>query len=154
MAHLALAVLGPVAVTRDGQPITAFATGKVRALLAYLAVEAGRPHRREALAELFWPAQPPQVARTSLRQALATLRQALGDTDAVPRFLLIARETVQFNRTSDHALDVDAFTALLAACEHHAHDCLETCTPCAHRLVGRVTPWGGSLRWLARPEGR
>ena len=52
MAHLSLSFLGGFAVTLDGQPVTAFGTNKVRALLAYLAVESARPHRREELAGL------------------------------------------------------------------------------------------------------
>ena len=42
----------------DGAPITAFESDKVRALLAYLAVESGRPQRREMLAGLLWPERP------------------------------------------------------------------------------------------------
>ena len=43
MPQLVLSLLGPFAVTLDGQPITTFESVKVRALLAYLAVEADRP---------------------------------------------------------------------------------------------------------------
>ena len=52
MAHLSLTLLGPFQASLDGQPITAFRYDKVRALLAYLAVESDRPHRRETLAGL------------------------------------------------------------------------------------------------------
>jgi predicted ATPase len=41
---------------------------------------------------------------------------------------------VQFNRASDHELDVAAFTALLSACDQHPHRRPETCKSCAHRL--------------------
>ena len=41
-------------VTLDGEPITGFESDKVRALLIYLAVEQGRPLRREALAALLF----------------------------------------------------------------------------------------------------
>jgi DNA-binding SARP family transcriptional activator len=44
MARLALSLLGSLEIKLDGQPVTRSATGKVRALLAYLAVEADRPH--------------------------------------------------------------------------------------------------------------
>lgn len=46
------------------------------ALLGYLAVEAGRRHSREQLADLFWPDLPPVAARTNLRQVLANLNRA------------------------------------------------------------------------------
>ena len=55
-------------VTLDGAPVTGFESDKVRALLAYLAVESDRPHRRETLAGLLWPEQPENAARLSLRQ--------------------------------------------------------------------------------------
>ena len=54
MARLTLSLMGPLEVRQDGEPLTSFASNKVRALLAYLAVEAGRPHRREVLA-VVWP---------------------------------------------------------------------------------------------------
>lgn len=134
MAQLSLALFGTFEVTLDGQPVTGFVSTKVRALLAYLAVEATRPHPRERLAELLWPDHPPQVARDSLRQALSTLRQAIGDRSAVPPWLLITRDTLQFNATSDHTLDVATFAGLLAACQGHPHQQLERCPPCMRRL--------------------
>ena len=51
---LALKLLGPFQVTLDGQAVE-FATDKVRALLAYLALESDGPHPRESLAGLLWP---------------------------------------------------------------------------------------------------
>jgi WD40 repeat protein/DNA-binding SARP family transcriptional activator len=112
MAVLSLFMLGPLQVTLDGEPVTDFKSDKVRALLVHLAVEAEQPHRREALAGLLWPEWPDREARRSLRDALSNLRRAIGDHDAVPRFLLITRETVQFNRGSEYRSDVAAFTDL------------------------------------------
>ena len=77
MPQLAIHLLGPFQVTLDSQPVTGFAYDKVRALLAYLAVEADHFHRRETLATLFWPDHPPKLARQNLRQSLATLRGQL-----------------------------------------------------------------------------
>jgi len=86
--------------------VTDFKSNKVRALLAYLAVEADRPHRREALAGLLWPDWPNRDALSNLRYALASLRRTLGDHAAAPSFLLITPHTIQFNPASDHWLDV------------------------------------------------
>ena len=47
MTRLSVSLLGPLRVTVDGEPVVRFQTDKVRALLAYLAVESDRPHRRE-----------------------------------------------------------------------------------------------------------
>jgi DNA-binding SARP family transcriptional activator/predicted ATPase len=112
MAHLSLSLLGSFQVTLDGQPVTGFKSNKVRALLAYLAVEADRPHRREVLAGLLWPEWPDRDALSNLRYALSNLRRVIGDRTAEPPFLLITRDTLQFNTASDHSLDVTAFTDL------------------------------------------
>jgi len=77
MARLSLSLLGPFQATLDGEPITGFPSNKVRALLAYLAVEAGRRrpgtvvHPRETLAGLLWPDYPERSAHTSLSNALS-----------------------------------------------------------------------------------
>jgi DNA-binding SARP family transcriptional activator/predicted ATPase len=109
MAHLSVSLLGPFRVTLDGEPVTSFESTKVRALLAYLAVEADRVHRREVLAGLLWPDWPDRAALGNLRYALYNLRQAVGDRTAEPPFLLITRHTLQFNTASDHWLDVATF---------------------------------------------
>ena len=58
MARLSLSLLGPFQVTLDREPVTSLESNKVRALLAYLAVEADRPHRRQSLVGLLWPDRP------------------------------------------------------------------------------------------------
>ncbi len=110
MAHLSLSLLGPFQAALDGNPVTAFESDKVRALLAYLAVEADRPHRRDKLAGLLWPERPNRDARSNLRYALYNLRQAIGDRQATPPFLHVSRQTIQFNGDSESWVDVMAFT--------------------------------------------
>ena len=114
MARLSMYLLGPFRVTLDGELVSSFKYDHVRALLAYLAVEADRPHRRERLAGLLWPEQPDPVALSNLRYALYHLRQAIGDHEATPPFLLTTRETLQFNTVSDHWLDIAAFEQHIA----------------------------------------
>jgi predicted ATPase/DNA-binding SARP family transcriptional activator/Tfp pilus assembly protein PilF len=130
MAHLSISLLGSFQATLDGRPVTDFGTDKTRALLAYLAVEANRPHRRDALAGLLWAEDPQPRARQSLRQALSRLRQTLGDPEHTIPFLLISRETVQLNPDADYYLDVADFTALSEASEAHHHRRPEACLPC------------------------
>ena len=79
MPRLRLSFLGPFQVTLDGRLVSSFEADKVRALLAYLAVEAGRPTPREALAGLLWPDYPERSAHTNLSNALSSLRSILGD---------------------------------------------------------------------------
>ena len=54
---------------------------KEHALLAYLALHAGRPQPRAKLSGLLWGNILDESARQDLRQALSKLRQALGDPD-------------------------------------------------------------------------
>jgi DNA-binding SARP family transcriptional activator/predicted ATPase len=115
MPHLSIRLFGPLEVTLDGEVVTAFKSDKARALLAYLVVEAERPHRREKLAGLLWPEWPEQAARGSLRRVLSNLRLVIGDHQAIPRFLHISRQTIQFNSASDAWVDVTAFIHLLEA---------------------------------------
>ncbi len=113
MARLEINLLGSFQVSLDGKPVSGFDSDKVRGLLAYLAVEADQPHRRERLAGLLWPDYPERSARTSLRSALANLRKVTGDQQAQPPFLLITNRTIQFNLASDSQLDVHQFAALV-----------------------------------------
>ena len=109
MAHLSLSLLGPFQATLNGRPITDFKSNKVRALLAYLAAEADRPHPREALAGLLWPDYTDRAALDNLRYTLSSLRQAIDDRSTTPPFLIITRDTIQFNSASDYALDLAGF---------------------------------------------
>jgi len=123
MAHLSLSLLGAFQVTLDGAPVTRFGSIKTQALLAYLATEADRPHRRDALAGLLWPEQPDGRARNNLRHALSMLRRAVGDrgggdADAPSEpALLVMRDSAQFNCDGDCWVDVHAFETLIHECE-------------------------------------
>jgi len=121
MARLSLSLLGPFQAALDGEPVVAFGSNKVRALLAYLAVEADRPHSREKLTGLLWPERPDQDASANLRYSLSNLRAAIGDRapiddqEASLPFLLVSRQAIQFNRASDAWVDATAFSELLAS---------------------------------------
>ncbi len=147
MSQLAIRLLGPFQVTLDSNPITRFGYDKVRALLAYLAVEAEFPHRREALAALFWPDQPPKLARQSLRQSLSNLRRTIKDQDNSPPFLLVEGDTIQFNRSGSTWLDTGAFQAHLQKVNGHSHPHpgVETCPACIRHLEEAVNLYGGDF---------
>ena len=76
-------------------------------------IESDAPQRREKLAGLLWPDLPERTARSNLRHALAILRKAIGDYISEPPFLIITRQTIQFNLASQVWVDVTAFTRLL-----------------------------------------
>ncbi len=143
MNRLELALFGPVQVTIDGEPRVDSLWAKTLALLAYLAVESDRPHRRDALAGLLWPEQPNTAARNNLRQALHQLRRALGE--GPPAFLLVTPQTVQLNQASNGTLDVAEFSALIEASEGHNHRRPETCSACVGRLERAVALYRGDL---------
>lgn len=123
MAHLSICLLGTFAVTRGALPITAFVSNKVRALLAYLAMESDRPHTRAALEGLLWPESAPEAASASLRTALADLRRVLEDPKAHQPYLHITHDTLQFNAQSDSRVDAAEFSRLTGYLHLPRSDC-------------------------------
>src|SRR4051812_36621470 len=111
MAQLTINLLGSFQVQRAGVLVTRFRGDKVRALLAYLAVEPEQPFSRSALAGLLWPEQPEQPALRNLSQALIRLGEALGDLP-----LLVTRQTIQWQPKAAEA-DVRIFSRLVRSSE-------------------------------------
>ena len=106
MEQLQLSLLGYFQALVEGTAVTDFPTDKTRALLAYLSVEANRPHRRDSLATLLWPEWDDATARGNLRLSLHRIRQTLdkaadGFSD---NLFQTTRETVQIN---EDALNLD-----------------------------------------------
>jgi len=88
MPDIELTLCGLPTLRIDGAPASASAVPtKSMALVAFLALESG-PHSREELATLLWGDSPQNKASASLRQALSTLRDVLGER------ILIERSTV------------------------------------------------------------
>jgi DNA-binding SARP family transcriptional activator len=79
-------------------------TRKCEALLAFLALYPDEPQFRDRLATLFWSGSGDEQARHSLRQALATLRRALGSSE---QFLQTSRDKVKLEC---EGVDVDVLT--------------------------------------------
>jgi len=77
-AGLELRLLGPVAVSRDGEAVPLPRSRKVRALLSFLALE-GRSMPRSRLCDLLWDV--PNDPRGELRWCLSKLRGLLDDVD-------------------------------------------------------------------------
>jgi DNA-binding SARP family transcriptional activator/predicted ATPase len=139
MPLLSIQLIGPLVVTHGGRPVT-FTYDKVRALLAYLAVESlsaasnGGPISRARLAGLLWPDQPHGAAQDSLRQALASLRRQIDDRGSSPPFLLVEHDSIQINRASDIQIDLDSFQDALAQVAAHRHRSWAACPTCAALL--------------------
>lgn len=152
MLKLELLFLGPMRAHYEGVEgvkdvgSLAFRTDKIRALLAYLALEP-RPHRREVLAGLLWPDHAEQAALTNLRISLYRLRQTLAA--AAPEgqaLLIINRQTVAL-APGHFVTDVQQFEDLLAACQSHAHlnGKRASCDECRQRLVKAATLYKDDL---------
>ena len=103
MAACSLTLLGGFGLrSADGHDL-ALSTRKDRLLLAYLALNAGRPLARDRLAGLLWGDRGENQARDSLRQSLAAIRQAFRQVDLDP--IQSERESVSFNATG---IEIDA----------------------------------------------
>jgi len=93
---LAIRVLGPLAVTREGLRRTLPASRKMRGLLAYLAL-APRPCRREDLCDLLWD-QRAADPRGELRWTLGKIRVAVGPwLRATSEGIALAREELSID---------------------------------------------------------
>ena len=155
MARLSLKFLGSFEAQLDGQTLRAFESSKVRALLAYLAVESDRAHSRSSLTGLFWPEHPERRARASLGQAIYNLRKLLGEQapknpsrethSGVVPILLVERETLQLNPNADIWVDVKAFDQSIRDCKLHVRLDSSYCEDCMPRLEQAVGLYRGNF---------
>lgn len=134
MSQLDLSLLGSFQVLKNGHPVLHFPYEKVKALLAYLMVEAHAVHHRNALAVLLWSDQTESSARSNLRKALSMLRKILDDRDPAHPLLLTTRNTIQVNANYNCTVDVAAFTAHLKAATTHSHSSTDLCLDCVEHL--------------------
>ena len=117
MAALVLRFLGGFETVLAGEAAAGFESDKARGLLAYLTVEAERPQRREVLANLLWPELSEQAARSNLRRVLANVRDVITDRESEPPFLIITRQTIQFNKQADAFLDTAVLETVFGAAQ-------------------------------------
>jgi DNA-binding SARP family transcriptional activator len=107
-----LQLLGPFALRHRSRAIRSLPK-KAQALLAYLAMQRGKPVPREQLADLLWGRSGGEHARRSLRQCLMSARAALkasgGDA------LIADVDTVALAPDSSVDLDVARFERLRAS---------------------------------------
>ena len=135
---LGLSLLGETEICLNGHLVGVLRAEKARALLFFIAVESDTSHRRDALAEMFWPEKPEGFGRNSLKQALATIRKALGDRNSKEPYLLANNQEVHFNAGSPYEVDVLEFENLTSIVALHSHQSAETCEPCAKLLETAV----------------
>jgi predicted ATPase/DNA-binding SARP family transcriptional activator len=149
MTSLALFLLGPPRLERDGVPLQ-FDTRKILALVAYLAVSGrqaagseangGRFHSRESLLALLWPELEPSRARAVLRRNLSLLRSALEG-----EWLIADRQTVGTDPEADFWLDVDQFSRLATTWQTHEHPDGQLCPRCLADLEEAAALYRGDF---------
>jgi DNA-binding SARP family transcriptional activator len=138
VSRLALYLLGPPRIERDGVPIEVD-TRKAIALLAYVAVT-GQSHRRASLTNLLWPEYDRSRGRAALRRTLYALRRALAGA-----WLDVDRDEIGLDPTADVWIDVDQFHRHLAQCKTHGHPATEACPACAAPLTQAVALYRGDF---------
>jgi DNA-binding SARP family transcriptional activator len=97
-----LAILGPLRVTRDGQPVD-LGSRKQQVILALLLCNAGSPVLVSALSQALWDDQPPRTARKNIQVYVCTLRGLVGPGGRPP----ICHDNGSYTIDTDPA-DVDA----------------------------------------------
>ena len=132
--NLALTLLGETEFSLNGKPIKNLSAVKAYALLIFLIVDSHHAHRRDALAEMFWPNKPEGYGRNNLKQTLFILRAALGDRQSPEPFIISSNRDLQFNTNSDFQVDLLEFEDLTRKVQKHCHSTENTCEKCVGLL--------------------
>jgi SARP family transcriptional regulator, regulator of embCAB operon len=92
-----LRLLGRFEIQLDNEPVAPPSTAKARSLLAYLALRAGEPIRRETLMSEFWPDADTTSARNNLKTTLSSVRRTFRERGADPDSILeVTRDVVRW----------------------------------------------------------
>src|SRR5438105_6528814 len=100
----------------DEQNVT-IAGAKLRALVAVLALHAGRVVPTEQIVDALWGENPPAAVRNGLQGLASKLRRALGSTE-----LVVMRGGGYALEVAPEAIDVHRFEQLVAAGQAAAAD--------------------------------
>ncbi len=142
-------MLGGLRATREGEVVSRFRSEAIGALLAYLALHAGRAHPRLSLVELHWPDADLDKGRNNLRVALTHLRQRL-EPPGIPMGAIITanRRTVRLNPAAVRT-DAAEFEAALASAARagSAPEREERLAAAAAGYAGELLPGNGTA-WV------
>jgi DNA-binding SARP family transcriptional activator len=144
MTILDIRVLGAFEARIGLTPLPELGSGRMRALVTYLALEAGRAQLRSALAALFWPDLDEAAALRLLRQMLYRLATLLDVGGDLPTPLRIDRHSVQFDITRIR-VDAQIIEAALARVRQHHHRSIAGCRECQALLDTAIGAWHGEL---------
>jgi DNA-binding SARP family transcriptional activator len=149
VSSLHITLFGPPRASLAGAPVN-FHRNQTLALLAYLAASE-RPRSRDALATLFWPEQPAQMAHGALRRILYDLGRTVGK-----EWLEVEEHCVTLPAQPDLLVDARCFSTLQAHVAAHGHAPHHLCDACltalteAARLCGDDFLAGFSLKGSAQ----
>jgi DNA-binding SARP family transcriptional activator/tetratricopeptide (TPR) repeat protein len=137
-------LLGPFEVTEDGRRIELTA-GRLRSMLAALAIAAGRPVTVGRLAAAMWDADPPEDVRRTVRTYVTRLRAAVGAE-------LIGTEPQGYAlRVEPGQVDALMFLRLTDQVQRLQDRAQQRAALCEALGLWRGSPFEGvSSRWLAQ----
>lgn len=111
MGKLRIVLFGGLRVQHDGARVDVKVPRGVQRLLGFLLIKHSHSHTREELTNLFWPEYSEDRARACLNTELWRLRQVL-EPQGTRRGTYLrtgSGNTLEFNWSSDHWLDVAVF---------------------------------------------
>ncbi|WP_219461787.1 BTAD domain-containing putative transcriptional regulator [Nonomuraea rhizosphaerae] len=110
-------VLGPLAVWTDQGESVTIPGLKVRALLADLLVDEGRPISIDRLVDDLWEGEPPNNPAGALQVRVSQLRRALEDAEPGGKNLIVSRAPGYLLKAGEGTVDAARFAELLARAE-------------------------------------
>ena len=132
-----------------------------RAVLRYLALNAGRPVHREVLQETFWPEADPETGARSLHVALSALRRELAPRAGRGACELLVREGDAYRLTLPEASRIDLADFEQAAIEARTirargatQIAIEAFRAALAAYGGDVLPEDGPAEWAAGRRDR
>ena len=145
---VSLTLLGGFTLRVGGREVASIPR-KARALLAYLAMQDGKPVSRETISDLLWTDRGVEQARHSLRQTLLVLRRELRDAG---EDLIRSEDGVLSFRPEAVATDVGRFRVLARSRERA--DLAEAAELYAGPLLARFQPVAADFDdWVDRTRG-
>jgi DNA-binding SARP family transcriptional activator/Tfp pilus assembly protein PilF len=139
-------MLGSLDVVADGRPVDLTA-GRLRALLAVLAMSAGRAVSLDRIALALWGSRPPAAIRGGVHTYVTRLRAVLG-TSAIS-----SQPTGYVLHARAEQVDVLRFTELLDAAPRNTDPVTEQVLLDEALALWRGAPFGGvPSDWLVRTE--
>ncbi len=145
---VSITLLGGFTLRVGGKEMTSIPR-KARALLAYLAMQDGKPVSRETMSDLLWTDRGVEQARHSLRQTLLVLRRELRDAG---EDLIRSEDGVLSFRPEAVATDVGRFRVLAGSRDRA--DLAEAAELYAGPLLARFQPVAADFDdWVDRSRG-